>query len=407
MKLRMRAAALCVAALLTAGLFPAREAARADGAGSGETLYVDDLMQGAEYDIEGFGILKIAACSFEDSLPHFDEAGHLGIGDGYVDRSGEDAEFLLLRAGIVNTAMEPRRYLPGAAVKAVSAGRYEFEGRAYQYDWNRSKDAVLHEAQNFEIGTMYEGHFLFCCMLPNAVVNADTPLRIEFTIDGLRFVYQVRRDPAYAPSRALVNGAVTAPVAYEPGDTLLLGAYEQDGDPADGKEPIEWIVLDKQETKLLLISRYALDCAPYNGELKYATWETCTLRAWLNGEFLEEAFEAEERQRIVPAAVRNPDNALWGTRGGNETVDSVFVLSIDEAYGYFASEEELLCEATPYAYARGAVKTERGYCQWWLRTPGFDELFAANVIDGYVNADGGSVRFGGNAVRPAMIADLG
>ena len=60
-------------------------------------------MQDAEYDIEGFGILKIAACSFEDSLPHFDEAGHLGIGDGYVDRSGEDAEFLLLRAGIVNT----------------------------------------------------------------------------------------------------------------------------------------------------------------------------------------------------------------------------------------------------------------------------------------------------------------
>ena len=53
------------------------------------------------------------------------------------------------------------------------------------------------------------------------------------------------------------------------------------------------------------------------------------------------------------------------------------------------------------------MKTERGYCQWWLRTPGFDELFAANVIDGYVNADGGSVRFGGNAVRPAMIADLG
>ena len=403
MKVRLRPVALLLAALFAACLFPARPAARADGAGNGEALYLDDLVLGAEYDVEGFGILKLNACSFADKLWHLDGKGYSGSGDKYVYKSGADAEYLLLQIGIVNTGMEPRRYLPGVAVKAVSAGRYEFEGWAHQYDWNKSKDSVLPEALNFEIGMMYEGHYVFGCTLPNAVVNGDTPLRIELTIGGHRFVYQVRRDPAYVPSQPLRAGAAE----YEIGDTLLLGEYEQNGDPADGKEKIEWIVLDRQETKLLLISRYALDCAPYNGELKYATWESCSLRSWLNGEFLSESFSEEEKGRIVPAAVRNPDNALWGTRGGNETVDSVFLLSIDEAYGYFASEEELACEATPYAYARGAARTEQGNCQWWLRSPGFDELFAANVIDGVVNADGSSIRFGGNAVRPAMLVDLG
>ncbi|MBP3696995.1 MAG: hypothetical protein J6J45_05560, partial [Clostridia bacterium] len=66
------------------------------------------------------------------------------------------------------------------------------------------------------------------------------------------------------------------------GDYITFGSYEQDNDLSNGKEPIEWLVLDKQDGKVLVISKYALDAKPYNDEYVDVTWETCTLRSWLN-----------------------------------------------------------------------------------------------------------------------------
>ena len=42
------------------------------------------------------------------------------------------------------------------------------------------------------------------------------------------------------------------------GDVLAFGHYEQDNNPDNGPEPIEWIVLDVQDGKALLLSRYGL-----------------------------------------------------------------------------------------------------------------------------------------------------
>ena len=50
------------------------------------------------------------------------------------------------------------------------------------------------------------------------------------------------------------------------GDYVIFGAYEQDNDTSNGKEKIKWLVLDKQGSKMLVISQYALDCQPYNTE---------------------------------------------------------------------------------------------------------------------------------------------
>ena len=52
--------------------------------------------------------------------------------------------------------------------------------------------------------------------------------------------------------------------APETGAVVMFGSYEQDNQPDNGAEPIEWLVLAQSEGKALLVSRYALDCQPYN-----------------------------------------------------------------------------------------------------------------------------------------------
>ena len=72
----------------------------------------------------------------------------------------------------------------------------------------------------------------------------------------------------------------------EVGDVIKFGSYEQDDDTSNGKEEIEWIVLEKDNASILLISKYGLDCQPFYTSLTDVTWETCSLRTWLNGTFL-------------------------------------------------------------------------------------------------------------------------
>ena len=85
------------------------------------------------------------------------------------------------------------------------------------------------------------------------------------------------------------------------GDTYVFGTYEQDNDLSNGKEEIEWIVLDKEGMSLLLLSKYALVGREYHTPRMASTWETCNIRPWLNETFLNEAFSPEEQSRIISA----------------------------------------------------------------------------------------------------------
>ena len=86
------------------------------------------------------------------------------------------------------------------------------------------------------------------------------------------------------------------------GDYVVFGQYEQDNDTSNGKEDVEWLVLDVQEDRALLISKYLLDCKPYNTTDDHVTWETCTLRKWLNDEFINTAFSTLLDLGIGPKA---------------------------------------------------------------------------------------------------------
>ncbi len=201
----------------------------------------------------------------------------------------------------------------------------------------------------------------------------------------------------------MVNSAKNLKV----GDVFKFGAYEQDNNTSNGKEPIEWQVLDKQGNKALLISKYALDCQKYNTSRTDVTWESCTLRQWLNNDFYNAAFDGSQQAAIATTTVTADKNPKYAINPGRNTEDKVFLLSTNEAEKYFTSDGKRQCAGTAYAYAQGAYKGDNGNCWWWLRSPGSRTRDAADVdTGGAVYYLGSNVSNSSDAVRPALWIDL-
>jgi len=194
-------------------------------------------------------------------------------------------------------------------------------------------------------------------------------------------------------------------------------------------EPIKWRVLNRNGNDALLLADVALDDQKYNTDYAKVTWETSSMRSWLNGygasvnqpktdysrkNFINSAFTSTQKNAIKTTNVVNNNNIYYGTAGGNNTSDQVFLLSESEVYntdtaaGYgFAKDYSTYDEArrsrcSTYAYAMG---TYRYY--WWLRSPGCDGHCAAGVyIDGEVDGRGRDVFDNNVGVRPALHLNL-
>ena len=193
------------------------------------------------------------------------------------------------------------------------------------------------------------------------------------------------------------------------GDIVYFGKYEQDNNISNGTEDIEWLVLDKKGTRLFLISLYAIDCQRYNTESADVTWETCSLRGWLNDTFYNTAFSADEQDGILTTTVTADANPTYGTSPGSNTKDKIYLLSIPEVNRYFASDEDRKCAPTEYAIAQGVGVGDsdaifgRTLCWWALRSPGFYQFYASFVYYfGYVNPYGYDVANPNDAIRPVM-----
>lgn len=194
------------------------------------------------------------------------------------------------------------------------------------------------------------------------------------------------------------------------GSYVIFGAYEQDANTSNGKEDIEWLVLAKENNRMLVISRYALDSKPYNEKYTDVTWETCTLRTWLNKDFLNAAFSSEEQAMIPTVTVSADKNPSYSTNPGKATQDKVFLLSIVEANKYFKTDSARQCKPTAYADAQGAYTNSSGFGWWWLRSPGcsqYSQGLAADVSgNGCVVDIGTGVDFDERVVRPALWIEL-
>ena len=192
------------------------------------------------------------------------------------------------------------------------------------------------------------------------------------------------------------------------GDFVSFGSYEQDNKLSNGKEKISWQVLDVRDGKALLISRYGLDSKPYNELWADMTWEECSLRAWLNDDFIRTAFDNSEQKALLLTEVDNSQqqgNSGWNKKGGYDTSDCVFLLSYREANEYFRTADDRLCKPTDYAAAMGAWKNGKGYCHWWLRSPGKTQNYAAysGSEATFSSAQDNTTTIG---VRPAIWVDL-
>ena len=184
------------------------------------------------------------------------------------------------------------------------------------------------------------------------------------------------------------------------GDYINWGTYEQDKNINNGNEEIEWLVLEVKDSKILLISKYALERKQYNTIDADVTWETCSLRKWLNTTFIDSAFTYDEKAMIATVTVSADKNPDRSTNPGNTTEDQVFLLSITEVEKYLRFKNERMCEPTRL------WKSELDTCAWWLRSPGETQLVASYVgYDGFVFTHGEDVEYG-KGIRPALWIDL-
>ncbi|MCR5661010.1 MAG: tetratricopeptide repeat protein [bacterium] len=187
------------------------------------------------------------------------------------------------------------------------------------------------------------------------------------------------------------------------GVAVLFGAYDIDGDSANGKEPIEWVIISNDKDSLLVISKYALDCQSFNEEYDNVTWETCSLRKWLNGPFFIEAFNQKEQNMIQNTVVKADENPDYNIPAGNDTNDKVFCLSILEAQRYFSSDDVRKCTITARAENYLAMRGSESFCWFWLRSPGISAK-KASLVDAYGTVDcrGIDVNDVSSVVRPAI-----
>ena len=152
----------------------------------------------------------------------------------------------------------------------------------------------------------------------------------------------------------------------------------------------QWRILDVQNGRALLLREYLLELIPYHNTFADVTWETSDIRQWLNNEFYN-GFTSDEQAKIAETNIINNDNPLHGTPGGNDTIDKIFLLSLDEVTKYFdRSDREIALFET------GDAGT------WWLRSPGNRANRAAIFQFGGPNSGGGAVNVRRAGTRPAM-----
>lgn len=189
---------------------------------------------------------------------------------------------------------------------------------------------------------------------------------------------------------ALEAGWTTYPL----GMTVTIGSYEQNNDETDGKEPIEWLVLDYRDGRYLLISRYILDAAAMTENIGREAWETCALRLWLNQDFLNTAFTEHEQKFLITTQLTDTG-----------TTDTVFFLNHQEVESLAFTKEHVQGIGTPYAKAQG-LKLDNGeppiYAWWWLRHRNNRRF---ELAEGFFFAELGSGRECLYGVRPAIWLD--
>ena len=197
------------------------------------------------------------------------------------------------------------------------------------------------------------------------------------------------------------NPPVPPPIPGIPvkiGDVIRFGGYD-------------WRVKEIQNGQALLLSESVLIKRQYHSDRKDdVTWENSDIRAWLNGEFYNDTFSAQEKTQIALTTVENKNNQWHGTSGGNNTSDKLFLFSMDELVKYFGDSGQLENKPRSANYINDEYNAARvsydlnGKVSWlWIRSPGNSNKRAATTnLDGDIDPRGDIVDNRNGGIRPAM-----
>ena len=191
-------------------------------------------------------------------------------------------------------------------------------------------------------------------------------------------------------------------------------------------EPIKWRVLSVSGTKAFVVADVALDSQYYNTSSTAVSWNTSSIRSWLNGygsSYNQPGVNYASKSFIGTAFSSGEQPAIYQTSA--VSYDKVFLLSHDEvsgntatAYGFskaVRSEtfifEDRMCEGSDFAAAMGAVSGADGYVYWWIRLARLSnaQRYADVVGDSgrvYENVGTTLVSYYTYGVRPALNLDL-
>ena len=212
-----------------------------------------------------------------------------------------------------------------------------------------------------------------------------------------------------APAQTQEERLAASVDSLKAGDTVSFGAWNQDG-ISSAAEEIDWIVLEVKNGKALLLSRDILLARQVDENVYYDSWEGCDLRFWLDADFFNGAFTAEQRKAIVLADVKNSDDEGYpgweeNNRNTPNTKEHVFLLSYKDAYErYFTTDEARMARPTLRALYDG-IRVADGCSSWWLRCMGEDgKSYAAVSENGTLASLNQQSPYVG--VRPALWLDL-
>ena len=169
---------------------------------------------------------------------------------------------------------------------------------------------------------------------------------------------------------------------------------------------------------VLIVSDFILESRSYDSAAEIVTWDTSGIRSYLNGEFYENTFSADEKAQILETTLINDSSQWFSTPGGPNTTDKVFLLSLAEVIKYLGDSGQLsepvfelwigdeynsnrVCEGLA-----GDGRT-REASWWWLRSPGrLDDRVAIVADDGFIYVYGGPADSIAG-IRPALWLDMG
>lgn len=189
----------------------------------------------------------------------------------------------------------------------------------------------------------------------------------------------------------------------------------------------DWRILEiHDDNTALIITENIVEIREFHNIWESVTWEESDLRKHLNSVFID-TFSQEEQRRILPKNIQTPNNEWFQIRGGNDTRDYIFLLSIEEVVKYFGDSEQLEAPTTTqhgipqsllsdqYNDVRIATDGEGIKFWWWLRSSGFDYDAMAFVSEsGTIDIAGSLVAFGHwrdynlieGGVRPALLLSI-